>query len=112
MNFDEIKVIMDKIKNNIDAKENKLQTIERFIEKYIPITIQSQISETLGAVLTRPFLNKLEHFEQEKFKTLNEDVLSDNAIGLNNEMKALLEDLVNFTQKFTLFSQKKSSQAA
>ena len=39
MNFDEIKVIMDKIKNNIDAKENKLQTIERFIEKYIPITI-------------------------------------------------------------------------
>jgi hypothetical protein len=32
---------MDKMKIDMDNKENKIQTIERFIEKYIPITVQS-----------------------------------------------------------------------
>ena len=47
------------------------------MEKYIPIRIQSQISETLGAVLQRSQLNKLENFEMEKFQKLNNAILDD-----------------------------------
>ena len=62
------KEIIKKIQIDLDGKENKIKTLERFIDLFVPIRIQSQLSETLGAVLTRPFLNKLEAFEQEKYK--------------------------------------------
>ena len=56
------------ITTDLDKKQNKIQTVEQFIDRYIPIRIQSQISETLGAVLTRQLLTKLEHYEQAKYK--------------------------------------------
>ena len=64
--------------------------MERFIDLFVPIRIQSQLSETLGAVLTRPFLNKLEAFEQEKYKQLNEEVLKvDKHHSLDESIKNL-----------------------
>jgi hypothetical protein len=68
--------IIRKIQENLDFKENKIGSLERFVEFYIPITIQSQLSETLSVILSRQNLNKLEAFEQEKFKQLNENVLN------------------------------------
>jgi len=68
--------IIRKIQENLDFKENKIGSLERFVEFYIPITIQSQLSETLSVILSRQKLNKLEAFEQEKFKQLNENVLN------------------------------------
>ena len=37
----------------LDQKTNQFNTVENFVEKYIPIRIQSQISETLSQVLPR-----------------------------------------------------------
>ena len=68
--------IIRKIQENLDFKENKIGSLERFVEFYIPISIQSQLSETLSVILSRQKLNKLEAFEQEKFKQLNENVLN------------------------------------
>lgn len=56
-----------KMQKEIDEKTNQFNTVENFVEKYIPIRIQSQISETLGAILNRAQMNKLENFEMEKF---------------------------------------------
>jgi hypothetical protein len=41
------------MQKELDEKTNQFNTVENFVEKYIPIRIQSQISETLGCVLTR-----------------------------------------------------------
>jgi len=32
---------IDKIHNDLDKKESKIQTVERFIDRYVPIRIQS-----------------------------------------------------------------------
>ena len=61
----------DKICTTNDDQEFHIRTMERFIDKYIPIRIQSQISETLGAVLDRKYLNKLENFEKCQYNKLN-----------------------------------------
>jgi len=50
--FDIIQTTIDKIHADLDKKEGKLQTVERFIDRYVPIRIQSQISETLGSILS------------------------------------------------------------
>ena len=84
--------------------------MEQFIDRYIPIRIQSQISETLGAVLTRQLLTKLEHYEQAKYKELNEAVLNDAQASLDQGMKDMVNELVDYTQKFTMLSKKKSQQ--
>ena len=63
-------------------------------------------------MLTRQFLTKLEHYEQEKFKELNESVLDDAVASLDAGMKAMVNDLVGYTQKFTMLSQKKSQTTA
>ena len=54
---------MDKINLDLDTKESKIRTLEQFIDRYIPIRVQSQISETLGAVLSRQYLNRLDVYE-------------------------------------------------
>jgi uncharacterized protein YlxP (DUF503 family) len=82
-NFDVIQVLIDKIHADLDKKESKLQTVERFIDRYVPIRIQSQISETLGSILSQNMLAKLEQFEHDKFQQLNEEVLRDEFITLD-----------------------------
>lgn len=62
------------MQKELDEKTNQFNTVENFVEKYIPIRIQSQISETLSVVLTRSQINKLENFEMEKFQVLNSGI--------------------------------------
>lgn len=76
---DKINVINDKL----DAHRSNSDKIEMFIDKYIPIRIQSQISETLQCILTRQLLNKLEFYEHDKFRQLNEDILNDDVRSLD-----------------------------
>ena len=65
------------------------------MEKYIPIRIQSQISETLACILTRSQLNKLENFEMEKFQQLNEVILEDDgSADLKNLMREILKEVI------------------
>lgn len=45
------KEIIKRIQIDLDGKENKIKTLERFIDLFVPIRIQSQISETLSAIL-------------------------------------------------------------
>ena len=51
--------------------------MEEYVDKYVPILSQSQISETLGAVLDRKILNKLELYEEFKFKELHNNILNE-----------------------------------
>jgi len=51
--------------------------LERYIDKYIPISAQTQISETLQACLPRKYLNRLDLYETERFNELNAAVLDE-----------------------------------
>lgn len=77
---------INKINQDLDKKEAKIMTIESFIDRFIPIRIQSQISESLGSCLPRRYLNKFDVFEYEKFKKLNDDVLKNSDIQIMEKM--------------------------
>ena len=80
---------------DLDNKTNQFNTVENFVEKYIPIRIQSQISETLASVLSRSQLNKLENFEMEKFKSLNLVILDDDgSSNLKEMMREILKEII------------------
>ena len=51
--------------------------VENFVEKYIPVRIQSQISETLQQVLPLREIGILAVYEKEKFKNMHEVILED-----------------------------------
>eukprot|EP00347_Sterkiella_histriomuscorum_P004867 403358786 len=84
-----------KMQKELDEKTNQFNTVENFVEKYIPIRIQSQISETLACILNRAQLNKLENFEMEKFQQLNMVILEDDgSADLKQIMRELLKEVI------------------
>lgn len=50
--YTEILESFSKVNRLLDVKDNQIQTIENFIEKYVPIRVQSQISELLGEIMS------------------------------------------------------------
>ena len=65
------------------------------MEKYIPIRIQSQISETLNGVLPRSQLNKLDNYEMEKFNELNLRILDDDgSANLAAIMREIMKEVM------------------
>ena len=55
----------------MDIKDNQIKTVENFIEKYVPIRVQSQISEILNEVLTGKQKDLLDFVEKKKFEELH-----------------------------------------
>lgn len=84
---------IDRINDRLDENKSRALTIERFIDKFIPIQIQSQLSETLRAILNRKFLDKLDGYEHYKYIDLNEDLLTINLTEMTTEMKKLYDYL-------------------
>ena len=67
----DVRALIFKVNQDMDSKAVRIQALEKFVDSYIPIRIQSQISETLQACLTRGFMDRLENYEVNKFKDLN-----------------------------------------
>ena len=99
----EIQSQLDIVNADLDKKANQIGNLEHFIDKYVPIRIQQAIGETLKTVLTRNQQNKLENFEMEKYKKLNEDVLDDEVrtelITVTRKIVADLEELIEKFRK-------------
>ena len=55
------------IKIDVDNHGNHFAMVENFVEKYIPIRIQSTISETLTYILPYKNRAKLVEFDKKKF---------------------------------------------
>lgn len=65
------------IKVLLENTINHFKTIENFIEKYMPIKIQNQISDTLKYVLDKKIQKKLDHYQKKKFSTFHSQILDD-----------------------------------
>jgi len=100
--------VLEKVKASLDDKENTIMNTERYVDVYMPIKMQIIMSETLGSVFSRQQLQRLDAFENEKFKQLNDNLLDAETVTLETNMKKLSRKLVDYTQKFTLFSKKAS----
>ena len=85
---------ISKMKEEIALSENHLVTIESFVDKYLPIRVQSQISELLGEIMEKggEMHTKLLTFEKAKFDDLYEEILADD--GIPNLMGRIDEIMV------------------
>ncbi|CDW77434.1 UNKNOWN [Stylonychia lemnae] len=84
----------DQVMKSLDMKDNQISTIENFIEKYVPIRVQSQISEILNEVITGKQKEVLEEIEKRKFDELHQILLLDNGMAdLIQQIKNMNADL-------------------
>lgn len=78
------------------------------MDRYIPIRIQKQISESIKSISGRTQLLKYENFEMEKYKIMNQEVLSDEQDqSLKDISKRLLKDITQQIEQFKLIAKQK-----
>lgn len=65
---------------DVENYGNHFAMVENFVEKYIPIRIQSTISEVLSLVLPYNEKKKLGDFEKKRFMELHQVILEDDGI--------------------------------
>ena len=65
------------LKTKVETVEIKARTTENYLEKYLPIFTQSQISESLHHCLPSTNKRKLSVFEEKRFRDMNNEVLQD-----------------------------------
>ena len=82
--------------------------MEHFIDKYIPIRIQKLIGESINAIASSSQLTRMQNFEMEKYKRLNEDLLNDEQHPeLIDLMRTVGEELDDTIQKFKAIAKAK-----
>ena len=82
------------LNKKMDNKDNQIKTIENYIEKYLPIRMQSQISEILSEVIVGKQKAVLEDVEKRKFDELHQALLIDDGFAsLKKQMKQMQKDL-------------------
>lgn len=77
---DDIKKINDTLlehSKTLEDHHNHTLTIENFLEKYLPIKVQSQISETLKAIGDKKSRRNLDQYESVKYEELHTAILED-----------------------------------
>ena len=74
--------LVDEMKKELAINENHLNMIENFIDKYLPIRVQSHMSEVMGNLYEKGTDEhiKLEEVEKRKFEELYEVILADDGI--------------------------------
>ena len=74
--------LVDDMKKELAINENHLNMIENFIDKYLPIRVQSHMSEIMGNLYEKGTDEhiKLEEVERRKFEELYEVILTDDGI--------------------------------
>lgn len=69
-----------RLRGDTDNHGNHFAMVENFVEKYIPIRIQSTCSEVLSYVLPYKEKLKLQEFDKKKFTELHQIILDDDGI--------------------------------
>lgn len=110
---------IESLKTNIfkiEDVEMKQKTLENYIEKYLPLFVQAQISDTLHNCLSSKNLKRLVGFEDKRFKELNSDILNDEGDGKLEKRKQrvneMLEQVFKRTAKMSLNHLASMSKAA
>lgn len=85
----------------MDYFSNEFLRIENFIEKYMPLKIQNQISDTLKNSLQAKEKWKLKVFEDSKFMELRECLIEDRGLPcLAEEVHGIIQKAKEISNKF------------
>lgn len=74
-----MKKIMENFKDEMNLSENHISSVESYVDRYLPVKIQSHLSEIMGEIYTigSPERVKLFKIEKEKFAELYDRLLQD-----------------------------------
>ncbi len=78
----------------LDTNFNELRSMQNWIEKYEPLKVQHQITDTLASCLNRKAKQKLGEYDIHVCETLREQILSDfGNPAIHERVFALIEKL-------------------
>ena len=99
---DDIYASMVVMGKSLETADNKLQTIENFVDKYVPLTLHTYINEFLEDVFRPDSQEKkrLDEVSREKFNKLHDIILADTGHShledaiekLHREMRRILQE--------------------
>jgi len=76
----------------MDYYSNEFLRLENFLEKYLPLKIQNQISQTLNGVLPAKNKNRIKEYEDSKFMSLRDALITDTGLpNLLQETEKIVE---------------------
>eukprot|EP00347_Sterkiella_histriomuscorum_P001021 403373643 len=86
------------------SHQNKLITIENYIEKYIPVKIQTIVMDNIRLFVNKETINKLKGQENKVYQEITEQLLNDEGRGsvLQNILKINMEISKRTSQKIDL----------
>ena len=93
----------DEMQQKLDETRIQCTTLDRFVDRYLPVRIQSQMGQTLHSILGVNSKHRLQLYEITAFQKLNNAVLGDqkafantkhDIINLEDNIKATLEELI------------------
>lgn len=91
---DEMKNIVGELSKKLDSNVNEMRTLQNWIEKYEPLKVQHQITDTLASCLNRKAKQKLGEYDIHVCETLREQILSDfGNPAIQDRVFALIEKL-------------------
>lgn len=92
----------------MDYYSNEFMRVENFLEKYLPLKVQNQISSTLTVVLPGKDRGRLREYEDHKFLELRENLLLDKGLpDLEKEVDKIVNNAKDISQQFTGFEGEK-----
>ena len=91
---------ISKTNKQVDSLHIKIGVQEKYVDSYIPIRTQYQISETLQVCLPRVYLDRLDNFEIGKYRELNENLLSIEHTNIQDTMAQTLDRLKNLLEYY------------
>ena len=84
--------MMYKIHTVCDYFSNEFMRLENFIERYLPLKVQNQISHTLNYIIEPKNKWRLKDYEEQKFLELRDIMLEDKGLpDIEQECKSVIE---------------------
>ena len=97
----DLKDRMFKIHTVMDFYSNEFLRLENFMEKYLPLKIQNQISQTLNGVMPANQRGRIKEYEDTKFLELREQLIHDKGLpDLVVETNKIVEEAKTLSPQF------------
>ena len=89
-----MKELLGEVSKKLDNNVNEVRTMQNWIEKYEPLKVQHQITDTLASCLNRKAKQKLGEYDIHVCESLREQILQDfGNPGIQDRVFALIEKL-------------------
>ena len=99
LNQDKFEKDMASFAEQLDSCRVQCTTLDRFVDRYLPVRTQTLICDTLHEVLGQSSRHRLQIYEIEAFKRLNNAVLNDKQEFDGKDYKTVPIDLKNSIQE-------------